>query len=111
MASPDGDGKPGETCPTTWRPKARYIPCSVEFVTVMLLALTPTAVPTLVTLPPETLVQCPPVLPVMVVSTIVRTPFMSSLVKNRPPPKAFLPAALLRTASPQRVMLNELPSP
>ena len=36
----------------------------------MVLAFTPTAVPTFVTLPDETLVQCPPVFPVIVVSVI-----------------------------------------
>ena len=50
-------------------------------------------------------------LPVIVVSVMVRVPDMSSLVKKRPPPKAFLPAALFSTASPHKMMLNALPSP
>ena len=33
------------------------MPCTIELVIVMLLALVPTAVPALVTLPPDTLVQ------------------------------------------------------
>ena len=56
--------------------------------TVMLLAFVPTAVPTLVTLPVETTVQCPPVFPVIVVSAMERVPPMLLLVKKRPPPKA-----------------------
>jgi hypothetical protein len=82
----------------------------VEFVTVMLWAFTPTAVPTLVTLPLATPVQCPPVFPVIVVSSMVRSPARLSLVKKRPPPKAPLPAMLFRIASPHRVTLTELPS-
>ena len=54
----------------------------------MLLALVPTAEPTLVTLPEATTVQCPPVFPVMVVSAMERVPPMSLLVKKRPPPNA-----------------------
>ena len=50
------------------------MPCTVEFVTVMLLALTPIAVPTSSTLPVVTLVQDPPVLPVIVVSVMERRP-------------------------------------
>ena len=45
-----------------------FTPCSVEFFTVMLRALTPKAVPTLETLPSCTWVQDPPVLPVIVLS-------------------------------------------
>ena len=77
----------------------------------MLLAVTPIAEPTLVTLPVETTVQEPPVLPVIVVSMIVKMPVELSLVKNSPPPKAFTPAALFSTASPHSVMLKLLPSP
>ena len=58
----------------------------VEFVMVTLLALVPTAVPALVTLPVDTLVQWPPVFPVMVVSAMERVPPKSLLVKKRPPP-------------------------
>ncbi len=54
----------------------------------MLLALVPTAVPTFVTLPEETTVQCPPVFPVIVVSAMERVPPMLLLVKKRPPPNA-----------------------
>jgi hypothetical protein len=82
----------------------------VEFVTVMLLALTPMAVPTFVTLPVDTFVQWPPVFPVIVVSAIVRVPIMLSLVKKRPPPNALSPAALPVIASPQSATLTEFPS-
>ena len=55
----------------------------------MLFVFVPTAVPAFVTLPVETLVQEPPVLPVIVVSLMVRIPPKSLLVKKRPPPKRY----------------------
>ena len=85
-------------------------PWIVELEIEMLLQLVPTAVPAFVTLPPLTWVQCPPVLPVIVVSAIVSVPPKSLLVKNKPPPKAFVPAAFPTIVSPHSVMFTELPS-
>jgi hypothetical protein len=61
-------------------------------------------------LPVWACVQRPPVLPVMVVSAIFRSPVKSLLVKNTPPPNAFVPAALFRIASPHRTMSTPVPS-
>ncbi len=49
-------------------------------------------------------------LPVMVVSVMDNVPPKSLLVQNKPPPKAFCPAALLRIASPHKMMFFEAPS-
>ena len=68
--------------------------CNVEFVTVALSALIPNALPRLVTLPCCSWVQCPPVLPVIVVSRIVIVPVQSFDVIKTPPPNAPVPAAL-----------------
>src|SRR5579862_6765143 len=87
---------PDCAAPRLGRPFAHYI-CSIELVIVVLLLFVPTAVPTFWTLPIWTLVQCPPVFPVIVVSAIVSVPpaavIQLLLVKNKPPPNAFTPAA------------------
>ena len=54
--------------------RRQLTPCTVEFVMTMLFAFVPTAVPAFVTLPLVTLVQCPPVLPVIVESVMRASP-------------------------------------
>src|SRR6185369_15469088 len=84
-------------------------PCSVEFLIDPLLALTPKAVPRLVTLPSWICVQEPPVLPVMIESWTLMVPVQSLLVMNTPPPKAPVPALLFSSSMPHRMTLVALP--
>ena len=73
---------------------------------VRLCVLVPTAVPALVA-PPWEMVQEPPVFPIIVVSTMLRSPPKLLLVKNRPPPNALAPAALLTILSAHRLTSTE----
>lgn len=86
------------------------MPCTFEFVIVMLLQLIPTAVPAFITAPDFAMVQYFPVLLLTVESMIESVPEKSLLVKKIPPPKAFVPAALFVIVVPQMKMLAAMPS-
>ena len=71
------------------------MPWIVEFCTVMLLQLVPTAVPALVTLADRDVGPVPPVLPMHGRVGDGERPLQLLLVKKSPPPNAFVPARVV----------------